>query len=220
MAIILIMQLTALVVSGNYEWAYTSEWGPDLTPKPSDYAICYFHAVENEDKMALASTVFSALLLGLGFMVRVVKLHKRLSIGIVGKMRQSASNRARKVLRNIYSWCDVQNSPHSVKRFLIYRPMLSIFLASRIVLDLWTSMFFEVGTYLTLWNYLIVITNASEVWWLCISFIWGVFKLMWIIQQSDREDNEWTFGQIVPVVLLAAPLLAIWESLYPGEIFD
>jgi hypothetical protein len=31
-----------------------------------------------------------------------------------------------------------------------------------------------------------------------------------------QEDSDWTFGQVVPIVLLAAPLLTIVEYLYPG----
>lgn len=33
-----------------------------------------------------------------------------------------------------------------------------------------------------------------------------------------RGDNSWTFGQVMPVILLAVPLINIFESLYhPGR---
>ena len=58
-----------------------------------------------------------------------------------------------------------------------------------------------------------------QVFWLLISFFWGALKFFQTFLRAPQGNSAWTFGQIVPVVLLAAPLLALAEYLYPGT-FD
>lgn len=55
-----------------------------------------------------------------------------------------------------------------------------------------------------------------KVLWMTISFVWGVIHLT-LVRKPDLEgENDWSFGQVVPVVLIAAPLLSVAEYLYPG----
>ncbi|RII13305.1 hypothetical protein CUC08_Gglean004606 [Alternaria sp. MG1] len=46
------------------------------------------------------------------------------------------------------------------------------------------------------------------------SFSWGLIRLLRTLQMEDRGFSDWSFGQVVPLVLLAAPLLTIFESFY------
>ena len=48
-------------------------------------------------------------------------------------------------------------------------------------------------------------------------FVWGILNLWSAISVSDQGNKDWTFGQVVPVLLLAAPLLVVAEYLYPGQ---
>lgn len=48
------------------------------------------------------------------------------------------------------------------------------------------------------------------------SFSWGLIRLLRTLQMEDRGFSDWSFGQVVPLVLLAAPLLTIFESFYTG----
>lgn len=50
-------------------------------------------------------------------------------------------------------------------------------------------------------------------------FIWGTIHLVYTLSLSQVgvESSDWTFGQIIQVVLLAAPALTIVEFLYEGE---
>lgn len=33
----------------------------------------------------------------------------------------------------------------------------------------------------------------------------------------NKEDMEWSFGQVMSIVLLAVPLVTVFEFFYPGE---
>lgn len=57
----------------------------------------------------------------------------------------------------------------------------------------------------------------EKIWWLIGSFLWGISNLVLTRALSNGEKSDWTFGQVLPVVLLAAPLLAVFEHLYPGK---
>lgn len=49
------------------------------------------------------------------------------------------------------------------------------------------------------------------------SFSWGLIKLLQTLGiEKDRGSSDWSFGQVVPLVLLAAPLLTIFESFHKG----
>jgi hypothetical protein len=45
------------------------------------------------------------------------------------------------------------------------------------------------------------------------SFSWGLIRLLQTLPiEEARAPSDWSFGQVVPLVLLAAPLLTIFES--------
>lgn len=100
MAIIILMLIVTMIPSGNYNWESESEVEPQ--PLPSDYALCYFANSDNRDRLSLASTIFSILLLTVGFGSRVVRLHKTLSIDHLGKVRSKTSSLVREKLSRLY----------------------------------------------------------------------------------------------------------------------
>lgn len=51
------------------------------------------------------------------------------------------------------------------------------------------------------------------------SFAWGIIRLMQTLQIEDRGSSDWSFGQVIPLVLLVAPLLTIFESFFKGTSF-
>lgn len=55
----------------------------------------------------------------------------------------------------------------------------------------------------------------SQVVWAIVSFAWATKRLLALrVAHSPSEENQWTFGQIFPVVLLAAPLGAVVEQVW------
>ncbi|KAK2813374.1 hypothetical protein FQN50_000689 [Emmonsiellopsis sp. PD_5] len=61
----------------------------------------------------------------------------------------------------------------------------------------------------------------SEIYWLVVSVIWGFVRLFETRSFGPKEENTWTFGQILPLLLLASPLIALFEHglelYYSGE---
>jgi hypothetical protein len=50
-------------------------------------------------------------------------------------------------------------------------------------------------------------------------FTWGMIHLVYTLKLSTVGvgSSDWAFGQVVPIVLLAAPAITIVEFLYEGE---
>lgn len=56
----------------------------------------------------------------------------------------------------------------------------------------------------------IVTSFLGEVFWLVVSFLWATQRLLALRAAfSPEEEDEWTFGQIFPLTLLAAPVAAL-----------
>jgi hypothetical protein len=50
---------------------------------------------------------------------------------------------------------------------------------------------------------------------LCFSFAWGILNL-WLYE-IQTETQQWTFGQVVAIVILGAPLVSLVESYLTGK---
>jgi len=157
MGALVIMLIVALIPTGNYS----------LNSNPADYAICSFQKlrmIKNDENksssyddpvLTYRSMIVSVLLMGLGFVSRIVRLHKSLTIGLVVASRRCLSERGRKFLRRRYEKAKYPSDPSGpsqgqsgrraiLKNLLFYRPLLATYLAFRAVLDLWSSMVIEV----------------------------------------------------------------------------
>ena len=204
MGILVLLLIVALLPTGNY----------GVSNAPADYAICSFRRLapiarkgeddedeEDDGKLDYASMVISVLLMGLGFLARIVRLHRGISVGILGASRTYLSECARKRLRLYYErqkdFSDASPWKSQTRTLFLYRPALALFLTCRAMLDLWSSM-------------------VVEVWWLVASFAWGVYNLalsMASYPKRTTDNMNWTFGQIAPVLLLSAPMLSVFVSL-------
>jgi hypothetical protein len=155
MGALVVMLIVALLPTGNYG-----------TIDPASYAICSFkhlrplpgtglndpHSVSKDDPILnYMSMIISILLLGLGFLSRITRMHQSLADGVVSKPRRYLSDLVRNRLRRYHDKCVTTTDPEvkhpSYARTLnIYRPALAVFLAFRFILDLWSSLILEVRT--------------------------------------------------------------------------
>jgi uracil phosphoribosyltransferase len=143
----LIMLLVAMIPTGGYYWTdpgYYLFTGAYTTPAPSDYAICHLNPTENYEALTFSTMVISVLLLALGFIHRVIRMHRTLSVSVLGVFRTFCSEKARNVLRRTYTTMGMETSGLTLKRLFLWRPLLALFLTARALLDLWNSMFIEV----------------------------------------------------------------------------
>lgn len=156
MGTLAIMSVVSLAFTANYSWTSleandhyggTDSWteGNLRTPGPhaNDYAICFL-SIQPRSDAAFWSTIVSTLLILLGFVSRVVKLHPLLSAGLVGKGRAWLSALARRPLNVLFDTLCKKKPYKSLSRTLIYRPLLAGFLAGRLLLSVWSSMLMEV----------------------------------------------------------------------------
>lgn len=140
MFILIVMLVTAMVPTGNYDWRRSS-----YNPEPNDYAICSFSEKSPRNSPANLSMIALVSLISLGFAIRVIKLHELSSVSLVGRPRQRLSNVTRRLLWIIYNWRE--DSALLLRRIpgrIFYFPALALLLTLRVILDHWSSMFFEV----------------------------------------------------------------------------
>lgn len=154
--IIVVMLVVALIPTGYSNWLDLFYPYADpipaglLNPPPSSYAICFYASQTPVDPSSEAQNsympmIISTLFLILAFIIRVVRLHKTLSVEYIDRPRRFLSGLARMSLRGVCAWCYVHAYPHSLKRYLIYHPLLGLFLLLRVLLDVYTSMLMEVS---------------------------------------------------------------------------
>ncbi|KAG9200885.1 hypothetical protein G6514_006593 [Epicoccum nigrum] len=70
---------------------------------------------------------------------------------------------------------------------------LTIFLTIRLLADMLTS-------------------RAFEVWWLIVSFVWGILNLWMRPSLGEQGRDTWTFGQVMAFLVIFAPLITLVEG--------
>ncbi|KAJ5496687.1 hypothetical protein N7463_008674 [Penicillium fimorum] len=211
MAALVILLTVALSFTGEYDWSsFEVQFsGNYVTLGIIDPAMCHL-SCNPRATITYWGMIFSMLLIAFGFVARIVKMHKTISVDVWGKARAKLSMQARRLLSIAFSWCCLGSSPNCLKRTLIYRPLLTTLLIARLFLDWWSSMFFEES-------------------WLIFGFIWGTMRLFGVLSiihtpkyvyyftqdevirvtQNSDGDSDWGFGQVVALVLLLAPLITV-----------
>jgi hypothetical protein len=52
---------------------------------------------------------------------------------------------------------------------------------------------------------------TAKVCWAILSFIWGSVNL-WRNRTQESDSQQWTFGQVIAIVLLVVPVIALIEG--------
>lgn len=161
MFILVVLLSLSFLPTANYRWQYAPPNGSGR-PAPQDYAICYLRPVSRLNEVdddsptlfpndhsfsehAIIAMSISVILMSVGFFSRVVKLYQSPATFLSKTVRGKISSILRKPLRIIDRSCDGSNYFQNLKRLLFYRPLLALFLTARMLVDIWDSMFFEVG---------------------------------------------------------------------------
>jgi hypothetical protein len=191
-SIFILMLLLAILLSGRFEPSSTTGAG---------FAICYIlhDHKHNDDKIAVSS--ISATILVLSLLTRIVKLHRRIAEFLSGRVRKRLSARYQRMVSRWVAWANDDTITGNLRRTLVVNPMVALHLAIRSALDFYSSMFFEVL-------------------WLLVSAIWGSILLYFerrTHESYNMGEDQWSFGQIVPVMMLVAPFVAIFEFWQKGK---
>ncbi|PLN85645.1 hypothetical protein BDW42DRAFT_160284 [Aspergillus taichungensis] len=227
MGILAILLIVGLSFTGNYTWVSFDFWDfEDLWSSPSSpfetkmMAITYpatcrstTSPVEYTPNWPYLSMLLSIILIVMGFLGRVIKLYKILSVGLCSRLRSWASVRILHCLRWTFSRFCLNRSSRSLRRTLVYRPLLAVFVTVELGLDWWSSFLLEVG-------------------YLAFGFVWGNFRLFAVLGiprniyesqerkhpyppllSNEGKHDDWGFGQVIAALLLMAPLTTIIDHL-------
>jgi len=53
----------------------------------------------------------------------------------------------------------------------------------------------------------------SQVWGLLVAAGWGTFRLLALLSAGPDREGDWSFGQIIPVVMLLAPFVVFSDHI-------
>lgn len=147
MAGLAILLVIAISFTGSYKWPYSIGYFISVEDSRTITipAICQTRPTSRSG-MPYWSMVFSIVMIIFGFMTRIIKLHRTISVNVIGTAGDWLSSQLLCLLRRVFIWCSANSSHKSLKRTLVYRPLLAIFLEVRLILDGWSSMSLEVSS--------------------------------------------------------------------------
>ncbi|KAK4031195.1 hypothetical protein C8A01DRAFT_42322 [Parachaetomium inaequale] len=157
-------------------------------------------AMPISETTAMQSATVSILLLTFSYFSRVIKLTKRLSDSIHTTIRRRTSDWYTRRLAGRIDKIAANPRRSGVAR----RAQNLVHIKARIALYLVAKMYADMLT-----------SDASDVYWLLISAVWGTWRLAQTSWYVRVDDKDWSFGQILPVFLLIGPIVAAIEAIAP-----
>ncbi|KAM7210678.1 hypothetical protein V8F06_013939 [Rhypophila decipiens] len=205
MFVLLVLLAVALFPTAHFDLSYIDynngniidedNAGKDF--KLTDHAVCYFK-IKEEPYGILPdrwdSMVVSMALLVYGYLIRALKLFRG-PRGTWYRFKRKWKDSCQKFLR----WMASLPSEHwpAWMRFtygaVLVKPCVLFYLLLRGLLHYYVSM-------------------ASEIYWLLVSAAWGTFRLFYLkFSNGAPPEDDWSFGQLVPLLMLASPLVLLYE---------
>ncbi|KAI1371841.1 hypothetical protein F4677DRAFT_283037 [Hypoxylon crocopeplum] len=186
--ILLVALMVSLVPTGHFFWR-TDNTADLEDAAPSAYAICYFNTDDFKGTSYIGknSMLLSMLLLVFSYMVKMFKLYRPLSFC------------------RLYS--------NSLPTILVEKCLKSAALLQGMIGS--TSLPERVASNM-------IIAGHFVVFWLVVSLAWGTIKMNELEEvlevayshqgNSNQDDSTWSFGQILPILLIAGPILILIRS--------
>ncbi|EXK34865.1 hypothetical protein FOMG_10198 [Fusarium oxysporum f. sp. melonis 26406] len=164
-------------------------------------ATCYFKQGVDVNSITFSSGVKMILLLLWGFSIRIAKMFERFEGGL-RKFAYRMHHKSR-ILRygvDDGSTTQIWNPRARRKGQGFFGHLLEPFkIAILVVLSIQLN-------FLT--------SFLAEVYWLLFTIIYITTRLVKFRIPSPADDNKWTFGQVLPLILLVAPIAIAIESFY------
>ncbi|KAM6520005.1 hypothetical protein FALCPG4_013564 [Fusarium falciforme] len=179
MFIVLVFLAVAVGLAGYFSW------DDDGTNDPSDFAVCYFGEKMNTKSVAFESMMKTLILLEYGFFIRLAKMSRAFEGGlrrVADRLHNSAMEFQEKVTN--MEPCAPQDLRSSLMWFFVHS--LNSFIAGIFHL-------FSMHTSL-------VTSFLAEVYWLTLSALWATRRYFKTRRLGPKEEDEWTFGQVLPNV--------------------
>ncbi|KAF5974271.1 hypothetical protein FCOIX_8408 [Fusarium coicis] len=205
----LLLLSVAVGLTGHFNWEVGSQ-------HPAHFAVCYFRRLPDTHTIAFESMVKMICLLTYGFSIRVAKMFKgfETSLRQVGAIMRTVSTRRQRGGSQSISEVD----PGAGKRWLrlIGAAMKEASTQQRRRgsqdIPQWDPFAIAVSGLIDI--HLDLFTSfLAEVYWVIFALIWGTKRLLYTRKRGPKAENEWSFGQTLPPILLLAPMAAIIENL-------
>lgn len=211
---LLLILIVAMIPTGHFNWdalihiPYMPTTSMDAAPSAN--ATCYFNTnFQDNAYQAKNAMVISILLLALGFTTRLFKLHHKVFCFKI----ESISRYIVEIVLYSASFFHRFFGTSTVEDRFVSNMVVAAHMTVCVWIDLYTSMASDVrsSSLILVW---IFYWHKFEVYWLIVSLTWGTIKitdLLTLLDRSKKQDNTWTFGQVLPVVLLSLPMISLLE---------
>uniref|UniRef100_A0A8H7NIU0 Uncharacterized protein n=1 Tax=Bionectria ochroleuca TaxID=29856 RepID=A0A8H7NIU0_BIOOC len=187
-----IMIFVAFIPTGHFDL----QWMGDIVNCP---AACFFNIYMSTSSEWFWTMVFSLLLLVYGYFIRVLKLFRVSSTVLQHRLHTFLDYLNHKILDS------------SLWLFRHLPSVLALFFA-HLLIPLKTGFFFSLRLTLDFFSSLFV-----EIILLLVSGMWATLRLSRTLNlpsgSHNEENKKWGFGQVMPVVLLTAPLMPVVEAM-------
>ncbi|KFA62590.1 hypothetical protein S40285_10344 [Stachybotrys chlorohalonatus IBT 40285] len=169
------------------------EWIRPRYVLASSPAICFYKTGGSVNEYV--SMIFSVCLLAYGYFIRAAKLFQSSSTGL-GFFLHAKVDRFQQVMLRTWARLLHRMKPEVALRVAAWAIpfQTSLYFVLKMILDLYSS-------------------TVIEMLSLAMSALWGTLRLTALRSVGNPADNDWTFGQILPLLLMAAPLMPMVESL-------
>ncbi|KAH0365191.1 hypothetical protein KCU65_g6278, partial [Aureobasidium melanogenum] len=170
---------------------------------------------------SLINAIISATGILLSLVTRFIRTFRRTD-DIATSIRRRSSRRYRATLEKCYGWIlDREKKGFvlsgSLTRTIVFQPALALFVLLKAIVDIYTSIFWEIVwiVYAMAWGLANLINKGQ--------FLTSVDPRTVDADQEAHPDHinpantDWSFGQILAIFLLIAPLLTVSELLWPAK---
>ncbi|EXA28771.1 hypothetical protein FOVG_19643 [Fusarium oxysporum f. sp. pisi HDV247] len=191
MSALLVLVFVGFIPTGHFNFEFEAE-----KISPSAPAACFFKSGMIRGSEAFVSMVLSLLLLVYGYVVRVSKLFRisstnlsHLFQGLLDQCHEKCLSGWTRCLRKLW-------------------PSIALGVAA-VCIPLETSLYFTLKMFSDMYSSMLL-----DVISLVVSGIWGSLRLTQVRYLGPEDENNWTFGQVIPLVLLGIPALSIYELIF------
>ncbi|KAF6787304.1 hypothetical protein CSOJ01_15264 [Colletotrichum sojae] len=174
----------------------------------------------NDDNLSISATsayesmILSLLLVSSSFLIRSARMFKSLSDVAKESVLHSLGRWSRSLLRVAIAAHRRLSTGRFTRRLVaLVRPLdmvIGIQLVARLYWDILSSEIFDVSCL-----YSEFLLPHRLLYWLVMSAIWGTVRLFLAREahEGDGDENEWEFGQVLPVFLFTGPIFMTLMSI-------
>lgn len=201
--------------------------------RASSFAFCFFRLGDVWERMrgqktdsavpysSGSSAILSMCLLTFSFATRLAKLTSRYSRFIRVAIRRRASNWTKRLIKKqtaaILILGEEEGRPIQMS---VYRRQRTFWigglLTGRLYADLYTSMLSEVSRpWGRVLSCLLTAVVDSQVYWAIVAGAWVSIRIFVSRESAKVDEDEFTFGQVLAIFLLASPIITTFVGLWP-----